>query len=193
MFYAAATLGAVTVPVNTRFKSAELAFCLAQADVKALFLADRFLNIDFLSFLRAAEPAVDRALPGAVLPLLRHVLVIGDQIPAAGRSWNDFLALGAGVSDGELDRLAADVRPRDLLLIQFTSGTTPIRRPMLTRQHAAQRLGGRPAAGDQADDHYSTAGRSSTSPGTTLSLLVSLIAGACLVILPTFEAGAALR
>ena len=30
-------IGAVTVPVNTRFKSAELAFCLKQADVKALF------------------------------------------------------------------------------------------------------------------------------------------------------------
>ncbi len=71
LFYAAATLGAVTVPVNTRFKSAELAFCLAQADVKVLFTADRFLNIDFLSFLRDAEPAVDRALPGAALPLLR--------------------------------------------------------------------------------------------------------------------------
>ena len=47
-------------------------------------MADRFLNIDFLSFLRAAEPAVDRALPGAALPLLRHVVVIGDEIPKAG-------------------------------------------------------------------------------------------------------------
>ena len=64
LFYAAATIGAVTVPINTRFKSAELAFCLAQADVKVLFTADRFLNIDFLSFLRAAEPAIDHALPG---------------------------------------------------------------------------------------------------------------------------------
>ena len=64
LFYAAATIGAVTVPINTRFKAAELAFCLAQADVKVLFTADRFLNIDFLSFLRAAEPAIDQALPG---------------------------------------------------------------------------------------------------------------------------------
>src|ERR1700709_1034136 len=34
--YAAGVIGAVTVPVNTRFKAAELAFCLAQADVKVL-------------------------------------------------------------------------------------------------------------------------------------------------------------
>ena len=45
-FYAAATIGAVTVPVNTRFKADELAYCLKQADVKILFVADRFLKID---------------------------------------------------------------------------------------------------------------------------------------------------
>ena len=72
------------MPVNTRFKSAELAFCLKQADVKVLFTADRFLNIDFLAFLREAEPAVDRALPGAALPLLEHVVVIGERHPEGG-------------------------------------------------------------------------------------------------------------
>ena len=36
LFFGAAMIGAVTVPVNTRFKASELAFCLKQADVKAL-------------------------------------------------------------------------------------------------------------------------------------------------------------
>src|SRR5262245_57642008 len=105
LFCAAATIGAVTVPINTRFKAPELAFCLAQADVKALFIADRFLNIDFLSFLRAAEPAIDHALPGAALPLLHHVVVVGREIPSAGRSLDDFLALGGSISDAALDAL----------------------------------------------------------------------------------------
>src|SRR5262245_39206906 len=124
LFYAAAMLGAVTVPINTRFKAAELGFCLKQADVKVLFIADRFLNIDFLSFLRMAEPAVDHALPGTVLPMLQHVIVVGQEIPRAARSFDDFLALGDGVGDNALDALAAVVKPSDLLLIQFTSGTT---------------------------------------------------------------------
>ena len=195
LFYAAATIGAVTVPVNTRFKSAELAFCLAQADVKALFIVDRFLSIDFLSVLRAAEPAVDRALPGEGLPLLRHVVVVGREIPPAGRSLDDFLALGGGISDTALDALAKEVRPDDLLLIQFTSGTTAYPKAvMLTHDNMLRnawavglRLGIRP------DDRYFNCRPFFHVAGTTLSLLVSLVAGACLVTLPTFEAGAALK
>ncbi len=195
LFYGAALLGAVTVPVNTRFKPAELAFCLAQADVKALFMADRFLNIDFASFLRTAEPALERALPGQALPLLRDVIVIGDDVPTAGRSWREFLALGNGVSEDELDRLARAVRPDDVLLIQFTSGTTAYPKAvMLTHDNmlrnawaVGQRMGVRP------DDRYFNCRPFFHVAGTTLSLLVSLVAGCCLVTLPTFEAGAALR
>src|SRR2546423_5225341 len=37
LLYGAALMGAVTVPGNPRFKSAEIGFCLKQADCKALF------------------------------------------------------------------------------------------------------------------------------------------------------------
>jgi fatty-acyl-CoA synthase len=194
LFYAAATIGAVTVPINTRFKSAELAFCLKQADVSTLFTADRFLSIDFLSFLRAAEPAVDHALPGDSLPLLRHVVVVGDDIPRAAKRFADFLARGDGVPDGVLNDLAAAVRPDDLLLIQFTSGTTAYPKAvMLTHDNmlrnaaaVGERMGIRP------EDRYFNCRPFFHVAGTTLSLLVALVAGACLVTLPTFEAGAAL-
>src|SRR5437868_9920098 len=67
LFYGAAFLGAVTVPVNTRFKSAEIDFCLKQADCKALFYVPRFLNIDFRAMVKETgfPKAFDitRALP----------------------------------------------------------------------------------------------------------------------------------
>jgi fatty-acyl-CoA synthase len=194
LFYAAATIGAVTVPVNTRFKSAELAFCLAQADVKVLFTADRFLGIDFLAYLREAEPAIDNALPGAKLPLLRRLVVVGSEIPCAAISFDAFLAGGSGVPDSVLDGLASAVRPDDLLLIQFTSGTTAYPKAvMLTHDNMlrdAWAVGER--KGIRPDDRYFNCRPFFHVAGTTLSLLVSLIAGACLVTLPTFEAGAAL-
>ena len=66
LFYGAALIGAVTVPVNTRFKTAEIAFCLKQADCKLLIHVDRFLNIDFGSMVR--ETGFANAIELAMLP-----------------------------------------------------------------------------------------------------------------------------
>ena len=195
LFYGAALIGAVTVPVNTRFKAAEIAFCLKQADCKALFLAERFLKIDFAAFLREAEPAVDATLPGDRLPLLRHVVVVGEDVPKAAASWDAFLAAGDAVSDAAIRDAAGAVKPDDLLLIQFTSGTTAYPKGvMLTHDNmlrnawaAGTRIGMR------AEDRYFNCRPFFHVAGSTLSALMSLVFGACLVTLPTFEAGAALE
>ena len=194
LFYGAALLGVVTVPVNTRFKASELAFCLKQADCKALFLADRFLKIDFAAALREAEPAVDARLPGVRLPLLERVIVAGDDVPQGALRWNAFRALAGEVSDAAIREAAGEVKPDDLLLIQFTSGTTAYPKGvMLTHDNM---LGNARAAGARigvrAEDRYFNCRPFFHVAGTTLSALVALVYGACIVTLPTFEAGAAL-
>ena len=90
LFYGAALIGAVTVPVNTRFKAAEIDFCLKQADCKLLLYAERFLNIDFGSMVR--QTGFANAIEISKLPSGRYSPV--------------------------------KVEPDDVLLIQFTSGTT---------------------------------------------------------------------
>jgi fatty-acyl-CoA synthase len=194
LFYGAALIGAVTVPVNTRFKAPELAFCLKQADCKALFLADRFLRNDFVAYLREADPAVDDRLPGGQLPQLRHVVVIGSNVPRAALDWERFRALGASVSDATIRDAAGEVKPDDLLLIQFTSGTTAYPKGvMLTHDNmlrnawaAGTRIGVR------ADDRYFNCRPFFHVAGSTLSALMALVFGACIVTLPTFEPGGAL-
>jgi len=173
LFYGAALLGVVTVPVNTRFKPAELEFCLKQADCKALFYAPRFLDNDYAAMLRAIE---DR------LPLLAHKVALGEE------SWRAFAALDRGqeIPDG--------VSPDDLLLIQFTSGTTAYPKGvMLTHDNMlrnARAAGAR--IGVKPEDRYFNCHPFFHAGGSTLSALVCLVHGACLVTLPTFEAGAAL-
>jgi len=161
LFYGAALAGLVTVPVNTRFKTAELGFCLQKADCKALFYVERFLNNDYGAMVRELRPplAVDvsRAMP-----------------------------------DGEFR--GARVAPGELLLIQFTSGTTAYPKGvMLTHDNmlrnafaAGTRIGVRP------DDRYFNCRPFFHVGGSTLSALTALVFGACLVTLPTFDAGAAL-
>ena len=195
LFYGAAMIGAVTVPVNTRFKSAELAFCLKQADVKVLFLADRFLNIDFVSFLREVEPALDAALPGTGLPLLTNVVVMGENVPAGALAWRGFLDLAAGADAAAVTAACAAVTIDDPLLMQFTSGTTAYPKGVLLTHHNMLRNAwscGR-RIGVTAEDRYFNCRPFYHVAGTTLSLLVALTFGATLVTQPTFEAGGALK
>jgi fatty-acyl-CoA synthase len=190
-FYAAASIGAVTVPVNTRFKRDELEYCLAQADVKLLLVADRFLSIDFIAMLRDIAPAIDRALPDPKLPKLENVVVTGTNVPRGAIAFDDMVALGVVWDEPVFD----EVTPGDVLLMQFTSGTTSYPKGvMLTHDnmlrnaaYVAERFDLR-----QGDRYYSSRVFYHVA-GTTLSLLAALAVGACLISSASFEGGEALR
>ncbi|AOB31383.1 fatty-acid--CoA ligase [Bordetella sp. H567] len=189
-FFACASIGAVTVPVNTRFKIEELQFCLKQADVKLLLYADNFLGIDFTGLLRQAEPAIDRGLPGDALARLRAAVMVGEgRAPQGLQTLEEFLSAGKGVSDQELDSLADAVTPRDVLLIQYTSGTTSFPKGVMLSHHnmlgdaaaVARRLGVTP------EDRYFSIRPFYHVAGSTLSVLVTLVTGCCLLSLPRFD------
>ena len=111
MFLAIGSLGAVTVPINTRFKEAEIAFALKQSRVRFLFTADTFLKIDFVAMLQAICPAIDSALPDPAFPDLEKVVIFADRAPRAATAWQDFIALSGTPPEPVC-------RPDDVLLIQ---------------------------------------------------------------------------
>lgn len=184
-FYAAASIGAVTVPVNTRFKADEMLYCLKQADVKLLFVTDRFLKIDFIAMLRGICPALDRALPDAALPLLETVVVLGSDIPAGAIGFADLLSRGAVYAEP----WPPAVSPDDVLLMQFTSGTTSHPKGVMLTHDNMLRNATHVAArfNLKARDRYYSARPFYHVAGTTLSLLAALTTGACLLSSPSFE------
>ena len=106
------SLGAVLVPLNTRFKGAEAADILRRSGARMLFTISGFLGTDY--------PVL---LAGEDLPALeRTILLRGESAGATG--WQRFLATADGVTEGEVDAHAAKVRPGDVADVMFTSGTT---------------------------------------------------------------------
>src|SRR6185437_5766217 len=78
LWLACARIGAAVVPINTRYRAAEVEYVLRQSRAVALVMAERFWTTDFLSLLRSFLPDIDDesrrgALKTAALPMLRRV------------------------------------------------------------------------------------------------------------------------
>jgi fatty-acyl-CoA synthase len=120
-----AKIGAVTVTCNSRYRAFEVEYVLRQSDAKALIMVDRFAGarIDYLAILDELCPEARRAggLPGARFPALRHVVVLGEEVPAGAVG---FAAVErAGARNGP-DLGAIAIRPDDPVEMLYTSGTT---------------------------------------------------------------------
>jgi fatty-acyl-CoA synthase len=119
-------LGAVLVPINTRYKQEEVEYILRQSDARALILMDRFWDIDFLGMALRIAPEIAQAESGRVqcagLPQLRHVILWRDvdepgliNLDTVARQGAQALAQGATLPPAD---------PKDAVIIVYTSGTT---------------------------------------------------------------------
>jgi fatty-acyl-CoA synthase len=194
-FFGAAMIGAITVPINTRFKTTEIEYCLKQSDVALLIYDGSLFGIDFNDLLRQVEPAITSGLPGKILPRLTQAVMLGDgDCPAGAIAFALFVQGGATVSSKVLDAAIAAVEDGDLLLIQYTSGTTSVPKgAMLTHANMvrnAMAVSGR--LNMRSDDRYFSIRPFFHVSGSTLSILVSVVSGCCLLTLPKFNAAAVL-
>ncbi|MCU1590581.1 MAG: dicarboxylate-CoA ligase PimA [Frankiales bacterium] len=104
----ALSVGAVLVPVNTRFKGEEARHVLTSTGASVLVVDDTFLDAGRLSMLEATGS----------LPDLRTVVRTDTD------GWDAFVGNGMGISDAQVRAAAEAVVPDDVSDIIFTSGTT---------------------------------------------------------------------
>lgn len=129
---AANLIGAVGVPISTRYKSHELGYILKHSGVRILFMLDTLANIDFFNLLSDVIPDASNALSTDLqteaLPALDHVVCLnlsGGETPGYVQDFNRFSAT-ADVSEWKEGLEAAKGRcyPKELSYIQYTSGST---------------------------------------------------------------------
>jgi fatty-acyl-CoA synthase len=123
--FAVMKVGAVLVPINTRFRAEDAAYVVGQSDASALVLAARSGPIDYLAMVRELAPSLDAgAVREARFPRLRHVIVAGEPPAAGAVSWEAMLERGAAIGSEVLARRAAAVDPEATAFLVYTSGTT---------------------------------------------------------------------
>ena len=129
-FFGLSLIGAIPVPLNTRYRADELPYAVEHADLVGIVsLAESTRSnagevIDYVARLAEAlpglrsQPAGRIALPEA--PRLRFVMALGDR----DEGWITSLpAKMPGDDDWPLSRLQA-ARPQDAATLLYTSGTT---------------------------------------------------------------------
>src|SRR5262249_55814847 len=121
--FAIMQIGAVLVPVNTRFRTDDMAYVLGQCDAVAVILGARSGPVDYLGMMRDVAPGLG-ARPDARFPALRHVIALSDRAHAETIAWRDLLEDGRGVSDQQLRERADAVDPLHSAFVFYTSGTT---------------------------------------------------------------------
>ncbi|HEX7784640.1 MAG TPA: AMP-binding protein [Methylomirabilota bacterium] len=121
--FAVMKIGAVLVPVNTRFRTEDMAYVLAQSDAAAVLIADRSGPVDYLAMMREVAPGLG-ARPDPRFPGLRRVITLAERDHAEATDWREMLDRGRAVTADTLRERAARVDPDDATFIFYTSGTT---------------------------------------------------------------------
>ena len=114
-YFAVARIGAVVVPMNTRYKSHEVAYILNNSEATTLFMVDTFVGIDYLAMLAEIR---------SELPNLKHIIVVG-KTDGDSHTFAEILAMGEErLNDNRLAAREVMCDPHDNVFILYTSGTT---------------------------------------------------------------------
>ena len=127
LMFAIARVGACIVPLNTRYRTDDVAYAVTQSRSRTLITIDRSGPVDYQGMLTETMLRIERADDGLRIdtyPDLRRVVVLGETRLAHATPWDELIARGASVSDLELAARAAAVDPDGLMMLCYTSGTT---------------------------------------------------------------------
>ena len=128
IFFAAAQIGAVLVPINTRLRTSDLQYVLQQSDTTTLITMDHSGPVNYLHMVTEIYPEVlqknPRELFSVSFPELKRIIILGQEQTLGTLDWQDLISQSDTVSDSDLRERQESVSPDDTVLLMYTSGTT---------------------------------------------------------------------
>jgi fatty-acyl-CoA synthase len=126
--FATARIGVVLVTINPAYRPAELAYALAQSDVRGLALIDRFKTSDYDAMLGQICTELSQAKAGRAksskFPKLEWLVRLRGVDHPCLMPWQELIAGGATISNAALAQREAQLHANDPINLQYTSGTT---------------------------------------------------------------------
>ena len=101
LMFAIAKIGAVLVPINTRFRTRDLEYVLTQSDCAYLICHDVSGPIDYMQMVRAVVPlpAVGTKITDPDRQEMRAVITVSNERHAGTIAWLDLLADANNIKD----------------------------------------------------------------------------------------------
>ena len=141
LLFAVIKIGAVAVPLNTRYRTQDLAFTLKNSGSVLLISAGKSGPVNFDAILLEALGHISTDAQGLLnsdaVPSLKRVVMMGDSELPGALCWERFIKLGVSPNNtsstsnqqshedsGAQQFAAVTCQPTDTALIVYTSGTT---------------------------------------------------------------------
>ncbi|HHH78101.1 MAG TPA: hypothetical protein ENL18_02675, partial [Thermoplasmatales archaeon] len=112
IYFGITAIGAVMVPMNTRYRTHEVSYILKNSDARAIFMVPRFLKMNYVDMLKNIDG----------LDKLEYAILVDEEKDAGVKSmsFSEFLSYGKG----DISDAVSKVNEEDISQILYTSGTT---------------------------------------------------------------------
>ena len=124
----AAKIGAITAPINSRFKTTELEQVIVHAGMKVIFTSSPAVATDFNGLINETFPQIaespSQRLDFPEAPELEALITLDDIERPGTFNLSDLNKLALTISDEVVAARQVGVRVRDTAIIMYTSGTT---------------------------------------------------------------------
>jgi len=126
--YACAKIGAVFVTVNTNYKQHELEYLVGNSDMHTLCITDGTWDSNYVQMVYEMLPELKDCQRGQLkserFPRMRNVVYIGQEKYRGMYSTAELQLLGSHMDLADLEAVKRTVLPHDVMMMQYTSGTT---------------------------------------------------------------------